>query len=404
MDFIVGSFNHDLYTLHFQPPSTLTILRSHPSIGGHSWLALSHTKTHLYCTAWTSPHPSIAAYKISSSGRQLDFLNAVRVKATSGYVCVSTTHIYSAGGPTGEVFRLNPDGSIGDLVQELNFVDLEVVNQSEKRGDVPHGDFGGLRHGAHSVDLSPDGKNLYIADIGRNCIWTYTINPSPSTSELRLNIPPGSSSATASPHENQTPHLTLGSKHISPRPHDGPRHTWPHPNGKILYSLQEHSSMVDLFTVSPDGVTLAHLTGVKIIPEDKDPKNYWADEVRLSAAGPDKTHPRYMYASTRGLKAETKGYVAVFPLHSDGTLQSETALHIWETPTSGGIANAIEPAPASVEEAGAVEYLAMTDSEEGWVFILNFDTEKGRIAEVARVNLGKTDAGEVVKAATAVWL
>ncbi|KAH9815309.1 Muconate cycloisomerase 1 [Teratosphaeria destructans] len=81
MDFIVGSFNHDLYTLHFQPPSTLTILRSHPSIGGHSWLALSPTKTHLYCTAWTKPHPSLAAYKIAQSGRHLAFLNAVRVQA-----------------------------------------------------------------------------------------------------------------------------------------------------------------------------------------------------------------------------------------------------------------------------------------------------------------------------------
>jgi carboxy-cis,cis-muconate cyclase len=409
MDFIVGSFNYDLYTLRFEPsipskPAKLSLVRPTPAIGGHSWLALSKDKKFLYCTAWTKPNPSIASYKISHSGRSIDFLNAKPVKALSGYVCVSDTHIYSAGGPTGEVFRLNSDGSIGDLVQGLDFVDPKGVNQSEQRGAVPHGNFGGLRHGAHSVDLSPDGKSLYIADIGRNCIWTYSISNTPTTAEVRLNLAAGASSSM---HKSDEPHLKLASKHISPRPNDGPRHTWPHPNGRVLYSLQEHTSIVDLFSIAADGVTLQHLTGVKIIPAERDPKEYWADEVRLSTE-PAKSKPRYMYASTRGLKAETKGYVAVFPLNEDGTLASEQAIDIWETPTSGGIANAIEPAPylpSSTSSGGQgedVEYLAMTDSEEGWVFILGFDGKA--IEEVARVNLGKTDEGEVVQAATAVWL
>ncbi|KXL46537.1 hypothetical protein M433DRAFT_65607 [Acidomyces richmondensis BFW] len=391
MDFVVGSFNYDLYTLHFDPPSAsngknarLSIVRSTPAIGGHSWLALSKRKDRLYCTAWTEPTPSIASYKIYNSGRRIDFLNAKPVAALSGYVCCSDTHIYSVGGPSGEVFRIDSDGSIGDLVQELDFVDQQGTNQSEQRGAVPHGDFGGLRHGAHSVDLSPDGRSLYVADIGRNCIWTWS--PSFPTSA------------------HGEPHLRLGSKHMSPRPQDGPRHTWPHPNGKILYSLQEHSSMVDVFSIAPDGVTLAHLTGVRIIPGCKNPRDFWADEVRLST-GPSRQHPPYLYASSRGLESHTKGYVTVFPLHADGTLASDEALDMWETPTSGGIANAIEPAPYVSELTGQekfTDYLALTDSEKGWVFVLSFDGRE--IKEVARVNLGRTDEGEVVKAATAVWL
>lgn len=408
MDFIVGSFNYDLYTLHFDPPSAsntskarLSIVRSTPAIGGHSWLALSKRKDRLYCTAWTKPTPSIASYKISHSGRTIDFLNAKPVAALSGYVCCSDTHIYSVGGPSGEVFRIASDGSIGDLVQELNFVDQQGTNQSEKRGPVPHGDFGGLRHGAHSADLSPDGRCLYVADIGRNCIWTWSINPSNTNEELRLNLGTDRSSLIS---KCRDPHLKLGSKHISPRAHDGPRHTWPHPNGKILYSLQEHSSMVDLFSIASDGVTLVHLTGVRIIPGCKDCRDFWADEVRLST-GPDAQHPPYLYASSRGLESHTKGYVAVFPLNPDGSLASDEALHIWETPTSGGIANAVEPAPWSMglaRQEKYVEYLAMTDSEEGWVFILSFDGLE--LKEVARVNLGRTDDDEVVQAASVVWL
>ncbi|KAK4546676.1 hypothetical protein LTR36_001894 [Oleoguttula mirabilis] len=413
MDFIVGSFNYDLYTLRFESPSssnsnaaTLKTIRHTPAIGGHSWLALSKDKRFLYCTAWTKPSPSVAAYSIKNSGRDIQSLNTKRITALSGYVCCSDTHLYSVGGPTGEVFKLSGDGSIGELVQELSFVEPKGENMSEQRGTVAHGDFGGLRHGAHSVDLSPDGRSLYVADIGRNCIWTYSISNGSTTSAPRSQI--GSRTSGDGTGGEPQPHLELASKHISPRSHDGPRHTWPHPNGKILYSLQEHSSVVDLFSISTDGVSLQHTVGVKIIPADKDPKEYWADEVRLST-GPDKTKPRYMYASTRGLKAETKGYVAVFPLNESGTLASETALDIWETPTSGGIANAIEPSPWPtsqsqdvVREGSTVEYLAMTDSEKGWVFILAFDGQT--LSEVTRVNLGKTEDGQVVQAATAIWL
>ncbi|TKA82632.1 hypothetical protein B0A55_00755 [Friedmanniomyces simplex] len=388
MDFIVGSFNQDLYTLHFEPPTphssnaSLSLIRPTPAIGGHSWLALSRKKDFLYCTAWTKPQPSIAAYSVENSGRNIQFMNAKPIKALSGYVCCDARHVYSVGGTTGEVFRIAGDGSIGDLVQELDFVDREGVNMSEGRGSVPHGDFGGLRHGAHSVDLSPDGRSLYVADIGRNCIWTYSVDLKALYGE---------------------PPLKLINKHIAPRPADGPRHTWTHPTGKVLYSLQEHTSMVDLFSVAHNGVTLQHLQGVKVIPAGKDPKHYWADEVRLST-GPNREKPRYMFASTRGLKADTKGYVAVFRLNDDGRLESEEALHIWETPTSGGIANAIEPAPwrKGQEEGDAMEHLALTDSEEGWVFMLSFDGKE--MGEVARLSLGRTEEGEVVQAATAVWL
>jgi carboxy-cis,cis-muconate cyclase len=387
MNFIVGTFNTpDLFTLTFNPPSTRTrqapliIANKSPAIGNHSWLGLSPKKDNdtkekfLYATAWTEP-PSVAAYSAKDNGLTITPINSKPVRARSGYVCASNTHIYSCGGPTGEAFAIASDGGVGELVQELDFVDKDA---EDKPSGALHGDFGGLRHGSHSADLSPDMQSLYIADIGRNAIFTYSIDNQHASSGKQ--------------------HLTLGLKHISPRPNDGPRHTWPHPSGKILYSLQEHTSIVDLFTVADDGVTLMHKHGVRIIPADKDPKDYWADEVRLSTRSGT---PRYMYASTRGLAAETKGYVAVFELHTDGNVVSEEAIHIWETPTSGGIANAIEPAPWS-EDFEEVEYLAMTDSLEGWVFMLSFDGEE--VKEVARVSLGKTDAGEVVQAATAVWL
>ncbi|GAB7351802.1 hypothetical protein MBLNU459_g2374t2 [Dothideomycetes sp. NU459] len=374
MDFLVGTFyTSKLFTFRFTAPSRLELLHTSKACGGHSWISLSEDHKFLYATVWAEP-AAVAAYKISEDGSVV-FLNSKPVKAMSGYVVASKTHLYSAGGPTGEVYAINPDGSLGDLVQQLSFRKEDELSDGQVA--VAHGNFGGLRHGSHSVDLSPDGRSLYIADIGHNCIWTYSVD----THAAATGRPP----------------LTPGMKWIASRSNDGPRHTWPHPSGKYLYSLQEHSSMVDVLSVADDGTTLQLVDSVKIIPADQDPKRFWADEVRLSR--PPDGSPRYLYASTRGLDADTKGYVAAFRLCENGLIDGD-AIDIYETATSGGIANAVEPAPAASADSGA-EYMALTDSEEGWVFVLGFDGHK--FYEAARTRLTGED-GTHLACATALWL
>ncbi|KAI9720746.1 MAG: hypothetical protein M1828_005537 [Chrysothrix sp. TS-e1954] len=375
MDFLVGTFNTpEIYTLRFKAPSDLQVLHKSSGPGSHSWLALASNKCFLYATAWTEP-PSIAAYRVLPSGT-VELINSKEISGRSGYVACSKTHVYSAGGATGEVFTINEKGGLGELVQELSFVDNERSESDWSGTSVLHGDFGGLRHGAHSIDIAPDGCSLYVADIGRNCIWTYTINRRSSTSS----------------------HLALGSKHVSPRSNDGPRHATVHPNNRALYSVQEHSNMIDAFSIDDDGTSLKHICGVNILPRGRQAKDYWADEVRISPSYPG-TPPKYLYASTRGLEASTNGYVSVFKLEKDGALVGD-AIDCFETRTSGGIANAIEPAPYSANTRG-IEYLTLTDSQEGWVSVLSFDGST--IKEVAKLKLQGNDS-EVVQAATAVWL
>ncbi|OAL33204.1 hypothetical protein AYO20_07521 [Fonsecaea nubica] len=417
-DFLVGTFNTpELYTLRFTPPlssskdsaGSLQVLHCATAIGSHSWLHLSPTKQtgkrNLYATAWTEP-PAVVAYAVNSP-TDIQLLGSAPTRSRSGYVTANEVALYSAGGATGEVFSLDPktgniiapvnsnhaqangvvkDGRIQPL-QLLSFVDADA-----QRDDGSVMDFGGLRHGAHSTDLSPDGRAFYVADIGRNCIWTFAVDP-------------------------KTGELTLGEKHISPRPTDGPRHVWPHPSGKFVYCLQEHTSVVDVFSTTNHGVNLQHEQGVRIIPLEEKAEDYWADEVRTSLSSGDK--PKYLYASTRGLKEGKRGYVAVYKLTNEGLVDTsvtahpsyrkaaansqdvaynfgglyEGLLYLWETPTSGGWANAIQPGPT----IDGVEYLALTDSEEGFVFVLGWDGVE--VKEVARTKLND-GAG----AATAVWL
>lgn len=387
MELLVGTFNTPtIYTLRFDASSqSLTILRRNPAIGSHSWLALSSSKKNLYATAWLDP-PSVVSYSVheDDSGAIVTLLNQRTVASRSGYVCCSDTHLYSAGGPSGEAFSLNiADGSIGELLQTLGFLD---DGGSQKAEDRPHGDFGGLRHGAHSVDLSPDGKRLFVADIGCNCVWTFTVDHTVTSSNQKQE------------------HLKYRLKCVAPRAKDGPRHSVPHPNGQILYSLQEHSSMVDALVISSKGkdaaTALKHEHGVSILPSGENPEDYWADEVRVSHILNESTgQPKYVWASTRGLKPETKGYVGVYALSESGLFANKDPIHLWQTPTSGGIANAVEPAPSPVD---GVEYAALTDSEEGSVFVLAFDGKK--IEEITRVKLAEGNHDGVVKAATAVWL
>lgn len=385
MDFLVGTFNlRTIYTIRFNSTDrTLHVLYANQGPGAHSWLALSPDKKSLYATVWSNP-ASVAAFRILPD-HSLQHVNTEPVRKTSGYVTASQSHLYSAGGPSGEVFRLNADGGIGPLVQELCFVDSASSDVEDKSADQ-HGDFGGLRHGAHSIDLSPDSRALYVADIGRNCLWTYSVQ------------------SVSNAPQSLDPPLAFGTKAVAPRGNDGPRHATSHPNGLVLYVVQEHSNMLDVFSTGSEGTELEHVSGWPILPRDTEAKNFWADEVRVSKIG---ERPRYVYASTRGLEQKTRGWVTVWGIDERGMVvegkEAGGCLDRWETPTSGGLANAVEPAPESLQGPDGMEYLAMTDSLEGLVFLLGFDGEK--VQEIARVKLkDEEDEMLTVKAATAVWL
>ncbi|SNX85509.1 related to muconate cycloisomerase [Melanopsichium pennsylvanicum] len=470
----VGTFNtNELFTVRFDAEKeSLQLLDVSQAKGNHSWLSTAtipgsscrdEQPTNLYATCWTQP-PSVAAYRIQRDGTNsasFKLLNTAETAARSGYVYVGfpgeSNHpvLYTCGGPTGEVVGIDSETGGFDLtgakhqasipaeapsdgvtgigsagrIQEINFVTGEcsvpgkslAQTKDLRRKDAIVGskgtendsattsldasggknamDFGGLRHGSHGIDLSPDGTVCYVPDIGRNCIWTMNVDPTNGT-------------------------LSLGEKSMAPRKNDGPRHTISHPAGRYIYSLQEHSSMVDVFELIKDAKTvrLEWKQGVKIIPRSDDEGLYWADEVRLSpsAAQSDGEYPLYMFASTRGLAAGTKGWVAVFQLDRDGGVVPQErdekdelgdALCLWQTPTSGGWANAIEPAPTALcGPLGDAQYAVLTDSEVGEVRMLRLDVADASkphvvsLQQVATLKLGNDARGKLREAATAVWI
>lgn len=186
--------------------------------------------------------------------------------------------------------------------------------------------------------------------------------------------------------------LTLASKNIAKREAEGPRHAWPHPNGKIVYSLQEHSGFVDVLRLSDDDQSLEWVEGGNIMPEGEDMHDYWADEVRLSPLAD------VVFGSTRGLKEGKRGWIAAWRLRPDGTLaEGDKVAHRFETRTSGGWANAIAVCP-NLGKNGEV-YLTLTDSEACSISMLSYTNETG-FTVLDELKLNDDEHG----AAVAVWL
>jgi carboxy-cis,cis-muconate cyclase len=163
---IAGTFNtSQLFTLSFSTGKCSLVIESVTKAQApHSWLALDASRKKLYATSWTEP-PGLAAYSISSDDGRPTLIGSVRTRARSGYVSVTDKAVYSAGGPTGEAFSLSAFERGVDCDDEPIQL-LEFVDEKPQKGmGGATLDFGGLRHGAHSVDLSPDGRKLFIADM-----------------------------------------------------------------------------------------------------------------------------------------------------------------------------------------------------------------------------------------------
>ncbi|KAJ9113871.1 hypothetical protein QFC19_000064 [Naganishia cerealis] len=397
---IVGTFRHPyLYTLEFSRPDSSTprqrnalkILSKLTATGGHSWLHLDPLRGVLYCTGWTQP-PSLAAYKIEdtrnpSSPLRLRLLNQAYPKYLSGYVTVDQAALYSASGPQGDVFALDPstgafasqkgnadtqaETEAAGPIQSFSFLsqaEQEAIDRGENVGGIM--DFGGLRHGGHSADLSPDGKRLYVADMQRP--------------QRNLDLPTKPSRSDPMMVQGMFGLVKLEAGRT----------------GLCMWYKNTRQGS----TFSQKG-RIANCTGQTVSPTYSllsitADRNYC---ITKSACAEVRTSPKgdVLFASTRGLEPSEKGYIiaveldpATGKLPSDSTLlvnptsgiEEYVPLHRWQTPTSGGWANAINVCPTL--GAGGEVYISLTDSEQGWVWMLQWTLADG-FEVVGSVNLNE---------------
>ncbi|KAL0568978.1 hypothetical protein V5O48_012996 [Marasmius crinis-equi] len=371
-----GSFRSlSLFLLAFSPlHRTLSLVQTIDGFGPHQYLASNARKDRVYTTSWTQP-PALYSWEIHRENDwRVDHLNSAPITATSSYISLPPpyNHIYSAGGPTGEVHAVDPStGGFGDKLQQVLFVPEDELEKADKTRVA-------LRYGSHGVEFSIPLELAFIPVLGTDSIEVYKWNK--STGLLT--------------HEYSSPSPR------GPTAHDGPRHVKVHPNGKILYSVTEHTNYLDTYAITP--TALEYLSSQLIIPNTllSEASRFRGDTLLLTPPTPSHPTPHTIWATTRGSKDHDKGWVSAFALDDEGRFV-ETEPERYEMPTSGGKAHAIDLYPKELgahgsegegkEKEGAA-WMVLTDDSEyaaskeggGGVRVLEWDGwGTGGLKEVA---------------------
>jgi 6-phosphogluconolactonase len=209
-----------------------------------AWLLLDPARNRLYATCEISgtDQSALAAYAVDPATGDLTPLGTR--PAAGGEACHASLSIdgrflfvanYNGATPPGwpdnavSVFPLAPDGSLGPAVCSV---------RHEGRG--PNPDRQTTAH-AHCVIPSPDGRLVYVADLGIDRLVAYALGQDGNLTHQPANdfaLPPGL----------------------------GPRHVVFHPNGRLLFLVSELIPVVMSLAVDPGTGTLSQRASVAIEP------------------------------------------------------------------------------------------------------------------------------------------
>jgi 6-phosphogluconolactonase len=220
----------------------------------HVWA--SPNNKYLYSVNWQAPG-WVSAFSINPDDGKLTLLNKVSAKGDlpnqvvldpTGRIAVTVN--YNTGNMA--AYRVQPDGKLS----EAFYVDQHVGKPLSDKQPGPK---------AHGAVFSKDGKLLYIAELGLDRIYSYSVDPAKGTTK------PG--------------------PWISTHAGAGPRRMQLSADGHYLYVNHETDSEVSVFRV--DGLKVKEIQTVSTLPADYKERNSTA-EIVLAKSG------RFLYVSNRG--------------------------------------------------------------------------------------------------------
>jgi len=134
---VSGSFRSlSLFLLAFSPSKrALSHVQTIPAFGPHQYLATNALRDRVYTTSWALP-PTLSSWHVQRTDPwKVTHINTTPITATSSYITIPPphTHIYSAGGPTGEVHLLDPaTGGFGEKTQQILFIPEDELEAADK--------------------------------------------------------------------------------------------------------------------------------------------------------------------------------------------------------------------------------------------------------------------------------
>ena len=203
----------------------------------------------------------VAAYALEGRTGKLKLLNRQSTRGrASCYLSVDSTGrtVLVANYSTGDVASLpvRPDGSLGKIVSYFKHAAPAVGGKKPQ----PR---------AHCFVISPDNRFALAADLGLDQVLSYRLTP--ATAKLLPNNPPFAKSPQGS----------------------GPRHLAFHPNGKLVYVINEISNTLSVFDYAAKTGTLKNRQTITTLPQGSKARTHTAD-VKITPDG------KFLYGTNRG--------------------------------------------------------------------------------------------------------
>lgn len=326
-----------IYTFRFQPATgKLTPVSLAAETASPSFLAVHPNQKFLYAAnehekdEAPGQENTVSAYAIEPKTGKLTFLNKVSCKG-KGPAHVLTDKMgkfllvlnYQSGSLA--LLPIHPDGRLGEATA---FDQHHGSGPNKQRQAGPH---------AHGGVFSPDNRFALVAEHGIDEVMVYRFDA--ATGALTANEPP----------------------FLKANPGAAPRHLAFHPNGKIVYSLNELESSVTVMNYKTDNGTLSRVQDVTTLPAAFSGSNTTA-EIQVDGRG------KFLYASNRGHDS-----IAVFAIDPvKGTLTS-----LEHVPTQGKT-----PRNFSLDPSGSFLLAANQNSDNIVLFRV---TAGGRLSPLGKV-------------------
>lgn len=240
----------------------------------------------------------------------------VSTNATGNWMAVAN---YSSGSMA--IYQLKKDGNIGPLSFSAKHAGS---GPNATRQKSPH---------VHSTVFAPDGKFLYVPDLGTDKIFIYALGRNGSWQPAKL---PFVKTAAGS----------------------GPRHFVFHPSKPFAYLINELSGEVNVYKFKSSNGRLKQLQTISTLPADYRGAAGSAD-IHLSADG------NFLYASNR----DTANNIAIYSVNGKGRLTLKAHQQVLgKTPRNFGI-----------DPSGKFLLVANQNSDE--IVVFNRDTVNGLLTD-----------------------
>lgn len=325
-----------IYVYQFnRAKKTLTLVQKAPALESPTYLSVHPTGKFLYSVnlgkaGETDPGGSVSAYGIDPKTGKLSGLNNrssfgafpchISFDKTGQYAFVSN---YMEGNLI--VLPLFEDGLIGNPTDSKKYTGSSVNASRQESAHI------------HSMEVSPDNKFVYVADLGTDKIYIYKFNA--STGKLE----------EAKKSEVK---LAAGS---------GPRHFKFNAKGTLVYVAEELTSTVAILSTNKQTgeLTVVSDTIKSLAPTFKG-KNTSAD-IHLDPTG------KFLYVSNRGANS-----IAIYSIATDGKIKL-----VGEQPTLGN-----SPRNFFIDTKG--EYLFVANQDSDTIVMFRINPKTGKLTPVGK--------------------